>query len=231
MIKELINKKYIFFDVGYTLEKPASGDWVFINKFYEVLNYRLKDIDLDRLKKARNNALVYIEKNHLIKSREEQYEQFLIYYRMILDDLNINYTLKEVETIAYDRVYNMNNYIAYNDTKKVISTLSKDYKLGIISDTWPDIVDQLKHIGVYDYFTTYTYSYNLGVFKPDKMMYLDALSKMKCKGEEAVFIDDRIENLQGAEKFGITPILIDTERKIDTKIKYLKIHSLSELIQ
>ena len=28
MIRQLQNKKVIFFDVGYTLDRPASGDWM-----------------------------------------------------------------------------------------------------------------------------------------------------------------------------------------------------------
>lgn len=30
-------KKVIFFDVGYTLDYPASGDWMFTKKFYEIV--------------------------------------------------------------------------------------------------------------------------------------------------------------------------------------------------
>ena len=33
MLDLLNDKKVIFFDVGYTLDKPASGDWMFTNQF------------------------------------------------------------------------------------------------------------------------------------------------------------------------------------------------------
>ena len=33
MIRQICDKKAIFFDVGYTLDRPASGDWMFTNRF------------------------------------------------------------------------------------------------------------------------------------------------------------------------------------------------------
>ena len=33
MIQLLRDKKVIFFDVGYTLDRPASGDWMLTNRF------------------------------------------------------------------------------------------------------------------------------------------------------------------------------------------------------
>ena len=35
MLEILKDKKVIFFDVGYTIDYPASGDWIFTNKFYD----------------------------------------------------------------------------------------------------------------------------------------------------------------------------------------------------
>jgi len=231
MLEILKDKKYIFFDVGYTLDKPASGDWIFTNKFFEVLNERVKMFNKERLIEARKVALVYIEQNHLTKSVEEEYERFKTYYQMILDDLKVTYTKEELDIIAFDRANNMNNYIPYPDIKEVLSVLSKDYKLGIISDTWPSIENQLKHIGVYEYFNSFTYSYELGIFKPNPMMYIDALKKANCNPQETVFIDDRLENLEGAFKFGITPILIAANKDSDKQTSFTKIYSLSELIK
>lgn len=42
MIDLLKNKEVIFFDVGYTLDKPASGDWMFTNNFLELAGDKLK---------------------------------------------------------------------------------------------------------------------------------------------------------------------------------------------
>ena len=226
----LKNKKVIFFDVGYTLDYPASGDWMFTQKFIEVMRDRLAGYDFDVIFRAKEQALKYLEDNHLLSGTEEEYKQFKQFYSDVVKNLGVEVSEEEIESIAMDRVTNMNNYVAFDDAVHVVKTLSQSYKLGIISDTWPSIDSQLKAIGVYDYFSTFTFSCDLGVFKPNEKMYLDALQKCGCAPEEAVFIDDSVRNLEGAEKLGITPILIAAHPVADVETKYCKIHSLSELI-
>ncbi len=231
MIEILRGKKVIFFDVGYTLDYPASGDWMFTKKFYELAGNKLNKHSPEKIQKAIQNGVDYLDKNHLIKSVEEEYRQFVQFYSAISENLTLELTKEEINTIAYDRTYNTKNYIAYPDIKEVLETLSKSFKLGIISDTWPSIEQQLESIGVRDYFSFCTYSCFLGVFKPDKRMYLDALCKCGCKAEETVFIDDSLDNLAGAAKQGITPVLIAANPASDIDSPYLKIHSLTELLK
>ena len=231
MIELLRDKKVIFFDVGYTLEYPASGDWWFTNKFYELVANKFAKHRPEDIQKAKNISLEYLEKNHLVQSVEDEYFQFIHFYSEISRNLDLGLTEAEIKTIAYDRAYNMNNYIAYPDVKRVLSVLGKSFKLGIISDTWPSIEQLLCSIGVREFFSTSTYSCFLGTFKPDKRMYIDALEKCGYPAEDTVFIDDSLGNLEGAARLGITPILIAANPASDVESPYLKIHSLSELLK
>ena len=126
----LRDKSVIFFDMGYTIDYPASGDWLIIN------------------------------------------------------------------------------YPIYPDARRVLQELSQTHRLGIISDTWPSIERQMQSMDLHQFFSFTTFSFSLGVFKPDSRMYLDALEKCGRDAKETVFIDDKPENLDGAAKLGITPILI-----------------------
>ena len=230
MLEALKDKKFIFFDVGYTLDYPASGDWMFTKKFYEIVGDKLNKYSSVEIQKARELSLEYLENNHLVKNTEEEYYQFIRFYSDISKYLNLSLTEKEIQAIADDRTNNMGNYIVYPDAKEVLEVLSHSYKLGIISDTWPSIERQLCTIGVRDYFSTTTYSCELGKFKPDEALYEDAMRKSGCKPEETVFIDDSVRNLEGAAKLGITPILIAANAASDVESPYLKIHTLSELL-
>ena len=230
MIELLKDKKVIFFDVGYTLDYPSSGDWMFTKKFYELVNDKMNKYSSDEIQKAKNKSLEYLEKNHLIRTVEEEYCQFIHYYSEISKNLALDLTEDEIKEIAFDRTYNMNNYIAYPDVEKVLKVLSKSHKLGIISDTWPSIEQQLCSLGVADYFSTYTYSCFVGTFKPDEKMYRDALDKCGFPAKDTVFIDDSPKNLEGASKLGITPILIAANPASDVDSPYLMIHSLLELL-
>ena len=90
---------------------------------------------------------------------------------------------------------------------------------------------QLEYIGVSGYLSFCTFSCYVGVFKPDRRIYLDALEKSGVPAEKTVFIDDNVRNLQGAAELGITPILIAANPEADLETDCLKIHDLRELIR
>ena len=183
------------------------------------------------IQRARDAGLRFLARDHLVRTVEAEVQNFLDYYSIISDQLNLGLSEKEREQIARDRACNMKNYIPYPGIKEVLSMLSKTHKLGIISDTWPSIEPQLEYIGVSQYLSFCTFSCYVGVFKPDQRIYLDALSKCGIPAEETVFIDDVVRNLDGAAALGITPILIAANPEADVETNYLKIHDLRELIR
>ena len=231
MLDILRDKKVIFFDVGYTLDMPASGDWMFTGMFLEAAGEKLKQRTETEIQRARDAGLRFLDNDHLIKTVEAEIKNFMDYYSIISDQLDLGLSEKERDQIARDRACNMKNYIPYPGITEVLGTLSKTHKLGIISDTWPSIEPQLEHIGVSQYLSFTTFSCFVGVFKPDKRIYLDALNKCGVPAEETVFIDDAVRNLDGAAALGITPILIAANPASDVETDYLKIHDLRELIR
>ena len=231
MLDILRDKKVIFFDVGYTLDMPASGDWMFPGRFLEAAGEKLKQRTETEIQRARDAGLRFLDNDHLIKTVEAEIKNFMDYYSIISDQLDLGLSEKERDQIARDRACNMKNYIPYPGITEVLGTLSKTHKLGIISDTWPSIEPQLEHIGVSQYLSFTTFSCFVGVFKPDKRIYLDALNKCGVPAEETVFIDDVVRNLDGAAALGITPILIAANPASDVETDYLKIHDLRELIR
>ena len=231
MLDILRDKKVIFFDVGYTLDAPASGDWMFTNKFLELAGEKLKQRTETEIQRARDTGLRYLDQNHLILTVEAEIRNFFDYYSIISDQLDLGLSEEERDRIAQDRACNMKNYIPYPGIVEVLSTLSTTYKLGIISDTWPSIETQLEYIGVSQYLSFCTFSCFVGVFKPDKQIYLDALNKCGVPAGETVFIDDAVRNLDGAAALGITPILIATNPEVDVSTDYPKIWDLRELIR
>ena len=231
MIEILKDKKVIFFDVGYTLDMPASGDWMFTNKFLKLAGEKLKMRSEAEIQQARDKGLRFLIQSHLVQNVEAEIRNFFDYYSIISDQLELGLSEAERDQIARDRACNMKNYIPYPGITEVLSTLSRTHQLGIISDTWPSIEPQLEYIGVSPYLSFCTFSCFVGVFKPDKRIYLDALNKCGVPAEETVFIDDAVHNLNGAEALGITPILIAANPDADVETNYLKIYDLRELIR
>ena len=231
MIDLLKDKKVIFFDVGYTLDAPASGNWMFTNQFLELAGEKLKKKSKEEISKAFDAGLRYLTDNHLVTTVDAEIRQFHEFYSIISDHLNLGLSDENLNQIARDRACNMKNYIPYPGIEDVLGTLSKTHKLGIISDTWPSIEQQLEYIGAAPYLSFTTFSCFLGTFKPDRRMYLDALNKCGMPAHETVFIDDSVRNLDGAAAMGITPILIAANPASDVETNYMKIRDLRELIR
>ena len=226
----LSDKSVLFLDVGYTIDYPASGDWMFTNRFYALAGDRLKECAAEQIRSARAAGLDYLLKNHLIRDEAEEVRLLTHYYRIVSETLRLELTEDALTEIARDRTYNMDNYVLYPGAKQAIEALSRKYRLGIISDTWPSIENQLNTLGVRQYFSFTTYSFSLGIFKPDPRMYLDALRKCGRDARETGFVDDSPQNLEGAAKLGITPILIAANPASDVETPYKKIRALSELL-
>ena len=230
MIDQLQDKKVLFFDVGYTLDMPASGDWMFTKRFLAEAGEALKRRGSAEISRARNNALRFLAGNHLVTTVEAEIEQFHRYYSMISDELDLALSEEQRWLIARDRACNMGNYIPYPGIQEALERLSGRYRLGVISDTWPSIEQQLEYIGVSRYFSFTTFSCYLGVFKPDPRMFLDALAKSGVSAQETAFVDDSVQNLDSAAALGILPILTAANPASDVETPYLKIRDLRELI-
>lgn len=231
MLELLKDKKVIFFDVGYTLDFPATGDWMFTKRFWSVVGDRLDRFREDEIVRARDAGWKYLAANHLVPDVEQEFRQMSRYYTILSDELGLGLTGAEAEDIARDRTWNMlDNYVLYPDAGPVVRELAKTHRLGLISDTWPSIEDQLTQLGIRDAFSFCTYSFELGLFKPDRRIFLDALAKSGCRAEETAFVDDNPLNLESAASLGITPVLIAANPVSDVDTPYRKIRSLSELL-
>lgn len=221
----------IFFDLGWTIFRPATGDWRITAKALEYINPQiLRSIPPEKLYAAISKANEYV-KNGVYKTEEEELERYTNYYKTIAEMLpEIKVTKEQAGIIAYDRVYNDSNYVFFDDTKKTIEDLHEKYKLGVISDTDPSIKRVLKNAGIYDYFDNMTLSYELGENKPRPGMFRHALEAMKLLAKEIVFVDDYEENLEAASALGMQSILILSRPDSQESTTYLSIKKIADLL-
>ena len=194
--------KAIFFDIGYTLCEPVTGDWRATPKFYEYFKPEyFQKLEKEKIKKAFMAGYEVLNNTKQVKTLQEELQLNIESYKAMADILKeINLSDENIFEIAKDRTYNMKNYAFYNDVIRVVSQLKQKYKIGIISDTWPSADDMLKEVGIYEYIDSFTYSCYLGTEKPDARMYLNALDDLNVKAENSVFIDDSIKNLEAAKE-------------------------------
>ena len=210
--------KGIFFDLGWTLVYPPSGDWEFPQPAQKLFNWEVyQSLPKERTAAVRKEANDYLEAHHHISTLEEEYDRMLQYFTIVAQKLpELGATRQDIEATALEKVYqSQHTYNLMEDAIPTLEALKGRCKLGIISDTWPSIVPVLERFGILPYFDAITYSFQLGCFKPNPRMFQDALSKMGLPAQECVFIDDVARNLEGAAKVGIQPVQIRVKPDAD----------------
>lgn len=89
---------------------------------------------------------------------------------------------------------------------RYIRQLKPSHKTGIISNAWSQLDDLLREWGIEDAFDVVIGSGDVGIMKPDPRIYQMALEGLDIQPQQAVFIDDFIENIRGAQALGIHTI-------------------------
>ena len=194
--------KGIFFDLGWTLVYPPSGDWEFTQPAQKLFNWEVyQSLPKERTAAVRKEANDYLEAHHHISTLEEEYDRMLQYFTLVAQKLpELGATRQDIEATALEKVYqSQHTYNLMEDAIPTLEALKGRCKLGIISDTWPSIVPVLERFGILPYFDAITYSFQLGCFKPNPRM----------------FIDDVARNLEGAAKVGIQPVQIRVKPDAD----------------
>ena len=213
--------KYIIFDFGKVLGYPKTGAWFITPKFIELV----QDIDLDLLKESIKNNKNLVKDDMPIKNLDEEYDMFVRFYSNILEDLSLNKEL--AKEIAYDKVYNNNEYELYDDVIDTLTKLKEEYTLLMLTDNFPSIINYLKHSGIYEFFDKVYISSICETSKKDDKFYDMVIDDYNIKTGEILFIDDFEDNLDLGYKKGFNVIMLDRENKKESK--YERINSLDEL--
>lgn len=106
-----------------------------------------------------------------------------------------------------------------------INKLKKNYKVGLISNISSPISDYLPKEYVEGLFDEETLSYKAGVIKPSKEIFEMHLAKTGVKPEEAVFIDDREVNAEGAKSAGLHGIWYKNLKQLKEELEKLGVRA------
>jgi putative hydrolase of the HAD superfamily len=84
-------------------------------------------------------------------------------------------------------------------------------RVGILSNLPIPLGERLREIpGFLDHFDHVTFSYELRVVKPQAAIYEDSIRGLETRPDQALFIDDRPENVEGARAVGMHAEVFDT---------------------
>ena len=84
--------------------------------------------------------------------------------------------------------------------------LKMNYRLAVISDAYPGAREMVKPWVNDDLFELIVFSAEEKVRKPNPVIYQRTLARLGVAPEDALFIDDRLENIEGANAVGMHAI-------------------------
>ncbi len=115
---------------------------------------------------------------------------------------------------------------AYRENKGVFSlakTLRRNgYKVGFLSNTEQPAM-KFFHEQNYDVFDVTVFSCAEHLIKPEKGIYLLALKRLGVEADEAVFIDDKEKNVEGAKKAGLHATLFKGVEQLRDELNGLSV--------
>lgn len=223
----------VVWDLGWALVAPQNGDWSRTTRFEELFPAWREQYTPEQFAAAQREGGAYLAEHHRLTTLQEQAEQFTRWYELLgqaLPDLGM--TTAKARDIAEDRTYNiLGNYRLLPGARETLEELKRaGLQAGRDSDTWPSVSLQLAALGIEHLFDALTYSFELGVYKPDQALYMDALAKLNLPGQFCTFIDDRPGNLLGAQAAGMRGVQSLAEPGIRSDGRFPAIHAPGEIL-
>jgi epoxide hydrolase-like predicted phosphatase len=85
--------------------------------------------------------------------------------------------------------------------------LKSRYKIALLSNAWDDLRSVIqRNWAISDVFDEMIISAEVGIAKPDARIYRIAVDRLGVAPQEAVFVDDFIENITSARAFGLQTV-------------------------
>lgn len=107
-------------------------------------------------------------------------------------------------------------------TLELIRKLKPFYKLGLLSNTneW-HFEHAIKKVEVYPLFDAVTVSFQVKAMKPAEILYRDILAQLDVGAEECVYIDDIEENVEMANRLGMSGIHYTSAEELLARLRSL----------
>lgn len=215
----MIGRAYdaVLFDYGHTLVDLQRPETHLLNAYHEI-NQRLER-ELQRSVPQASDLLVSVSEkvDDLIgrsyRNGSEQEVDIADLYREALDGIGITC---QAETLAWvidqEQVAWFNGVLPSPHARPALESLREaGLRLAIVSNAaFPprSMRDQLRHLGIFDLFDATVYSSEIGVRKPNAVIYEEALRLTAVSANRALFIGDRLrEDIRGPRRCGIAAVL------------------------
>lgn len=139
----------------------------------------------------------------------------------VLNELNKSEQLENV--MDFVKELRVNKSLNQPVLNLVDTIRSKGYKTGLLSNNSVEAANIMRSTGIDSHFDVFIVSAEIGLMKPDPLIYTLFVKELDIQMTELIFIDDSQRSLSSAEECGYTPIHFTDYDSLITDLKDLKV--------
>ncbi len=221
--------KHVFFDLDHTLwdfEKNSKSTFAYLFQKHQI------ELELDDFKRVYKP----INEKYWKAYREERINKPDLRYRRLADTfISLDYPIDDdlIHQLSHDYIKYLSRYNElFKGAVSILKYLHSKYKLHIITNGFNEVQHQkLSNSNIIQYFEQIITSEQIGVKKPNALIFEEALNRAKADAKESVMIGDNFEaDILGALNSGMDAIFCHFNGDVPT-IPVKEVYQLSEIRQ
>lgn len=197
----------VLLDAGGVLVYPRFGDWRSTPRWDEFCAdafAAFTDAQIEAAKREAGN--IFLDESLIMADEDVEFACRRNYFLEIAKILGAKLPESLADALARDMTENDARYGFYDDARAGVIALGEKFRLCLLSDAMPSLLRVLDNAGFTELLDGRVISTRVGATKPDAKMYAAATELMEIVPSACAFVDDKIENLVGAENAGMLPI-------------------------
>ncbi len=201
--------KQIYFDAGRVIFTRRTPDGDNIAK---LLGFPKSEYDSLLKKIIELQSQEDRERFWNIRTLEDEYASLNGFHKLMCEYLNHPYDDEFITRLSECRI--KADFVVNEGVVETLEKLKNTYKLSILSNALPSRRHhELLMENLIAYFDPIIISFEIGVHKPDPEIFNYALKQSPFQASEVAFVDDKLENLQAAEKAGFGQCILFSKEK------------------
>lgn len=215
----LADVTHVFLDVGGTLlhSEPAAADI-----FHRVLAARGRLMDRDAIAHLLRTPETIVTLIRPFPSGREG-EFFRSVNARIVEHLGLESDDATLDAIHAEFEGGV-TWKPYGEATAMLRTLKEaGFRLGVISNASHSLPETLRKTGLAPYFDTITYSFDVGVEKPDVRIFRRAVAQANASEERSIHVGDSFEaDYLGARRAGLHALLVCRDGEPPAPCPYIR---------
>ena len=217
----------IFFDLDHTLWDFDRNSFLAFERVFNNFDINLKVETFTAVYEPINVAYWKLYREDKVCKEQLRHGRLIDAF----EHFEMKFTLRKINEIAvsYIKELPVDNYL-FDGTVEILDYLMEKYTLHIITNGFEEVQHiKLKNSGIHNYFKTVTSSEEVGVKKPNPVIFAKALEKAQVLKGSTLMIGDSFEaDILGAESFGMNTLFYNY-RQEKVPVGYPYIDSLLEI--